>query len=520
MRPQFERRIGQLGMALELQGVRPEDKAIEIYSGIYIGSTEPLSAAAEPNINPASVSEWNSILNFLFQTEPPPEETPETEHPEAAEPSARNIATTETMPLWINTVPPCPLPPLPTSATMPYPVPSGTHSPEYSPREISSEETVGDEPLQLTDRIPEPSALSTLPETNWTLSPSATTIIRQSKPEKPTPAFGSPARQSNSGETSLSVVRFGPVLTPPRGLWPREPAAIEATFRIDSGTAASDAGAALLPESNSTSAVIDASDPVTRESWPQGKQGASVFMRHQPNRDSPPQVELRGHDGDSAGQGSKSANEPMEHAPSDFQLNPTEREPFPVLGGVLHESGRIARMPPNLTSPQSAQETIAVIADELGASRRSGAIQLDLLVSSEDIGGPISNKDGAIRLHLQQRGDEVLMKVLGGGQQLALRAEPEWDSLVERLKLHGLEPTGRSFAVESSRRDGEAIPVHNDGQTTTDTGSNSQDEAKRFGQEQQQQHQQRQPRYRYPARSSRRPSAFSLDGEPTGEQST
>ena len=96
-------------------------------------------------------------------------------------------------------------------------------------------------------------------------------------------------------------------------------------------------------------------------------------------------------------------------------------------------------MPPNLTSPQSAQETIAVTAYDLGASRRSGAIQLDLLVSSEDIGGPISNKDGAIRLHLQQRGDEVLMKVLGGGQQLALRAEPEWDSLVERRKLHGRE---------------------------------------------------------------------------------
>jgi hypothetical protein len=88
-------------------------------------------------------------------------------------------------------------------------------------------------------------------------------------------------------------------------------------------------------------------------------------MRHQPNRDSPLQVELRGHDADSAGQGSKSANEPMEHAPSDFQLNPTEREPFPVLGGVLHESGRVGRMQPNLTSPQPAQETIAVIADDI-----------------------------------------------------------------------------------------------------------------------------------------------------------
>lgn len=507
-------------MALELQGTRQEDKAIEIYSGMYTGSTEPLSALAEPNINPASVSEWNSILNFLFQSEPPPEDTPEVEDPETMEPSARNIAATETMPLWINLIAPCPMPSMPTSATTPKPETTGDQSPEASCQEISSEETVGDEPIYPTEHFPAPSAPPTYPETNWTLSPSATTMIKQPEPENPTPAFRSAVRQSHPGETNLSVVGWGPVLAPPRALWPREPAAIEATFRIDSDTVASDAGVALLTESNSTSAVIDASGPLSRESWPQSKQGATALMRHLPNRDIPLQVEPRGEDGESASQGNKSASEAMERAQPDFQLNPTQREAVPVIGSVLNESGRTLRMQPNVPSPQPAPEATPVIAEELGASRRNGPIHLELLVSSEDIGGPLSGEDGKIRLHLQQRGDEVLMKILGGDPKLALRAEPEWDGLVERLKLHGLEPTAKAFAVESSKRDGEAIPAHGEGQTNTGNASNSQDEARRFSQEQQQQHQQRQQRNRYPARSFRRLSAFSLDGETTAEQST
>jgi hypothetical protein len=116
------------------------------------------------------------------------------------------------------------------------------------------------------------------------------------------------------------------------------------------------------------------------------------------------------------------------------------------------------------------------------------------------------------------------MKVLGGGQHLALRAEPEWDSLVERLRLHGLEPTARAFAMESSKRDVNVIPTHGDGQSAHDTASNSQDEARRFSQQQQQQqqqqHQQKQPRHRNPAGSSRRLTVFSPDSETSGHQLT
>ncbi|MFN7650788.1 MAG: hypothetical protein ACK5UT_25135 [Acidobacteriota bacterium] len=488
-----------------------------MYSVMSVGSNTQLAGATEPTNKPDAVSEWNSILNFLFQIEAPAEEEPESAGTEPAESGGDSTAATETSTLWTGL--------MLSGATLPLSTIATAHKPQIevdtslkSPaRGTNQEDYPVDAQFHPSDHFADSLGLAPLQGTNGPPQTNPTTTAAQVLPPKMTPPISASARQSNVSDTGSRPAGPGPTIASPPSLWTGKPATIDAAFRLDQ--IASCGGITLPKHLYASVSRDDVADILGVGSLPPAKHGTSFVLGHQPNQDASWQSEPKSHEDGSAGKGSKSPYEAAEVARSDVQQNPTDHGLFPAIVGGPNEPTRATQLEQQSSPSQRTQEVTAPTSVDVGQDKRGGPIHIELRLSPEDFGAPITGKETEVRLHLQQRGEEVLMKVFGGGEQLALRAEPEWDSLLKRLKLHGLEPTARAFSIDSSKGDGEAIAPPRGGQPTSDSASNPNDDTGQFSRNQERHHQQRQPRQRQPAGVSRRNSTFSLEGQQTGSQS-
>lgn len=505
-------------MALELQYQRWEYKAIEMYSVMSVGFDTPLAGATEPTPNPAAVSEWNSILNLLFQIDAPAEEEPESTGAEYAESSGGSTTATEISPLWTSLILSGTAILLPTIATAPKPQIEVDSSFEFSIRGTDQEDYPVDVQFNPSDNLADTLGLATLQATNGPPLANPTTTAGQALLPKSTQPIGDSAYQSNGSDTGRRLADPGPTIATPPSAWTAKPATIDAAFRLDQ--VASYGGDTLPTHPFASFSRNDVADVHGVESLPPAKQGISLILGHQPDLDASLQSEPKSYEDGTNGKGSKSAYEASEVARSNDPLNPADQRPFPAIVGGPNEPIRTTQLEQQISPSQRTQGVTAPICVDLGRDKRGGPIHIELRVSPEDFGAPITGKEAEVRLHLQQRGEEVLMKVFGGGEQLALRAELEWESLLKRLKLHGLEPTTRAFSIDASKRDGEAIAPPRGGQPTSDSAATLHDEPGQFSQNQERHHQQRQPRQRNPAGMARRNSTFSLEGQQTSSQSS
>ena len=130
---------------------------------------------------------------------------------------------------------------------------------------------------------------------------------------------------------------------------------------------------------------------------------------------------------------------------------------FPVGNRHSQESG--TRSIENRSSPVSfATEVDGAMADP-GEATRSSPVNLDLRISHGDLGLPNDSGAGGVRLQLRQRGDEIQMRLHGTGEGLASLAQSEWAGLTERLRPQGIEAEKVHFAAIHTSPEPEARPL-------------------------------------------------------------
>jgi hypothetical protein len=502
---------------------------IEQTLGSSPGPTEMIGPAITQTGKEPAVSEWTSILNFLFQIEAPLK--PETDSIVAEESQPQNgliAAATDLSILWASFLPQSPAPHSPAD-------PSGEADKlsETVGAKISTIISPVDEGSEVREQPSEDTPLFEMSGSEWTVLPEPILAPYQDRPAALPPteeASPEPVVLQESG-------RYRPAQSPERGplpAWSKQPTPVEAVFRLhgpnaaetgdapaasnviaEGSTAAKPQPAVDTPAANSEPQDTDSRDTDLLEPKPQENSG--LRQRRVASDDSLPSgFEEKGRQGASSESGRDAKDDRAGAAPSH------ELATFPEQGPLylLHSSygaRKLNREIEVLTHSKPLHDASRTDAMILNPEKRLSPLQLELRVSSEDFGTPSTKNGSEVRLQLLQRGDEVFMKIHGGDERFAIRADAEWERLIERLKPHGLEPITKAIPTDPGRREGELSTAPATAQTEQDSASSPQDEQRRFGNEQQQ-HQQRQQRQRSLDRFRKNASAFSMERDLNGPQ--
>ena len=471
----------------------------------------------------AAGSEWTSILNILFQIEEPIEsETDSTVTVDPQPQSGRIPEATDMTILWTSL-----LPQSPTPHSTAYPPDEAVKLGESGGAESSLTMSTVETEKEFREQPPEDSHLFELSGSEWSVLPDPMLAPYQDKPAIISPveeASSEPVLRQESSRNRPSQSKD----TPPLPACSREPASVEAVFRLQTPNV-EEVGKDPAP-----SKIVDEDLTATRP-HPDGVDSAATSEPREINllelepqqsnglperrtnrNDSLPIVSKdQGSQGDSSRNGRDTNEERGALEPSRELETFSQQAPLHLLNPldgakkVTRETGILA-----LANPmQGASQTATVI---LNPEKRVSPLQLELRVSSEDFGIQ-TNQGGEVRLQLLQRGDEVFMKIHGGGDRLAMRADAEWERLIERLKPHGLEPIAQAIPNESARREGESSTAHITPQTAHDSTSDPNEEQRRFGNEQQQ-NQQRQQRQRSLEKLRKTGSEFSIERDTNSPQ--
>ena len=168
---------------------------------------------------------------------------------------------------------------------------------------------------------------------------------------------------------------------------------------------------------------------------------------------------------------------------------------FPVGHRHSQESG--TRSIENRSAPVSfATEVDAAMAGP-GEATRSSPVNLDLRISQGDLGLPNDSGAGEVRLQLRQRGEEIQMRLQGTGEGLASRAQSEWAGLTERLRPQGIEAEKVRFAAIHTSPEPEIRPLQSieamqgEGSGNTNADGQRRQHERDQRQEQQRNHQER-----------------------------
>jgi hypothetical protein len=475
-------------------------------------SAGPPEATPPPQVQPTSellVSEWTSILSFLFQIEQPEETAPEPSVNSDSPVVSGAPVSLDRMFFWAGLqtyVPPVlieePIAPNKLNGIEPG-VPLG----EAEDEEVSGQLAGDGDGFELT-------------ACEWTIVPTSV---------QPTPQPAVLPITISEGDLSDHPVSADPVPTlrdaasapPPRDPTLRGPVAVEAVFQVQPATSETP------PRYTSNLSRRDDTLPTAA---PRLWNGETLKLEgEQAEEFVVPQHGL----------GHSSAKEPSDENQRGSQdetggesppENRDSAEPRATMPGSDH--GLLAIPVPAHTRAARAEDNTEVIPqeqfrqsieDSLNISspeRRAAPLQFQLRISPDDFGAPNRENAGEVRLNLFQRGDEILMKIQGGGEPLAMRAQSEWEGLVERLKPHGVEATSSAFSSEQARREGEPVRTSMPEEAVPDAAANQGEEQRRFGQDQQQQHHQRQQRQRQLTQVGANALTFSLDGGPPSPQGT
>ena len=502
---------------------------IEQTLGSSPGPTEMIAPAITQTGKEAAVSEWTSILNFLFQIEAPLK--PETDSIVAEDSQPQNdriAAATDLTILWA-----CFLPQSPTPHSPAEPSGEADELSETVGAKISTMISPVDEGREVREQPSEDTHLFEMSASEWTVLPEPILAPYQDRP-----AAMPPAEDACPGPVVLQESgRYRPAQSPDRGplpAWSKQPTPVEAVFRlhganaaetgeappasnviVEGSTAANPQPAVDKPAAKSETHDTDFRDIALLEPEPQEKSG--LRERRVASDDSMPiEFEDKGRQGASAENGRDTKDERAWTAPSHELATFSEQGPL----HLLHSSNgarKLTRETEVLAHSKPLHEASRTAAMILNPEKRISPLQLDLRFSSEDFGTPSTKNGSEVRLQLLQRGDEVFMKIHGGDERFAIRADAEWERLIERLKPHGLEPITKAIPIELGRREGELSTAPTNAQTGQDSASSPQDEQRSFGNEQQQ-NQQRQQRQRSLERFRKNASEFSIERDLNGPQ--
>jgi hypothetical protein len=474
---------------------------IDLSLASFVNPQETAAPAKGQPIGQGAVSEWTSILGFLFQIDQPMEGDVEPAINPASQPPRADVEPTEAARFWAGFL--------------------AHQSTTLVQQMVVAEPVVatGEAILpEMAEPTPESDDGLELSSSDWTILatpiplPQQPTIAIDSPPDQPAPE---PRPPTLSAPASSPHIPEGPA--PAQAM--AAPPAVEAVFRLQPPPP--EAPPPQMPNPAPSPAIppnplLETRDSVMAEPESPSPAPSAAAKPLPVNSES---AETR--DGDRHGASSDSGRE----APTEHQNNASSKEQpgfgdrhTPALPNQNQPAIRWSNTGTEALSPEQVQQSIQESTNFSIPDKRTAPLQFQLRVSPEDFGSPSTGSQNEVRLNLLQRGEDVLMKIQGGGEPLAIRAESEWEGLVERLKPHGLEAASRAFAPEFGRREGEppAPPVQE--RTMSDSAANPGEEHKRFGQEQQQQHQQRQQRQRFAAKSAANAKPFSLDYIPLGPQ--
>lgn len=480
---------------------------IELSFASSAGPPETTTASRAQRVDETAVSEWTSILGFLFQIEQPAEESPEPPVDSDPQSFTGTFVPTDGNQFWAAF-----LAKVPTIISGEAPVPSGsTETESFVLGGITDDTAIPEQNHEEGDGF----ELSTC---DWTIlsSPMPVPLLHAS------PLSGSSGAVSfdDNAPTTLeqppqSHVPQGPN---PAGL-PEGPTTVEAVFQMQNP--ASEPAKRNVPNPGTregTWAAIGPEQPEGQQMEP-GQQRTKAFgdPKQGRNRSLSVETEDQGRHGAPGGDGGDSPPRQEESAPPTEQMNLADRG---LLSVPSHSYVRAnaSREAEGAFSPETLRQAIDESMNISIPDKRASPLQFHLRISPDDFGTPNTGSGSDVRLNLIQRGDEILIKIQGGGEPLAIRAQSEWEGLVERLKPHGLEATSRALSGEFGRREGEPWTPSVPEQAMPDSAAHPGEEQRRFGQEQQQQHQQRQQRQRFSTRFGGDKTPFSLDYNPSNQQ--
>lgn len=467
-----------------------------------ISSVEPLEAATTARVvrtDESMVSDWISILNCLFQIDQPAggETEPDGEQEPHLAPGTSTSA--DATFFWI------------------HPHTSGKLALSDEPGRSTETDEIrlvpnpaGGEEVERDSPPPEPVEGHDLTGDDWTILPSPI-ALPQPDPTVPVnsvaPHPDVPARPVLSTETSQ--VPFTDAL--PRVRPQDDQASVEAAFRLSPAMQ-------RPPETNPPNAT----DPPTfkLENTAQtsaepaeGKIGDTGMARPQQLNSRDPGAGSQDPQSNSDAQRDVPEAEPETGASPRDAIAFIEKSPF-VIPSQPSATSELRQSASRIDTPVAAPASLDGSAYLLAPDKRPSPLNLQLKITPDDLGIPGTGSQAEVRLNLLQRGDELLMKIQGGGEPVVARAEAEWGNLVERLKPHGIEATSRHFPSEFGRRDDEPRTPIAPEQATPDSGTR-QEEGQQRSQQEQHDRQQRQLRQRFSERVAARQSPFSLDHNTT-----
>ncbi len=477
----------------------------------------------------AAVSEWNSILNFLFQIEAALK--PKTDATVAEESQPKNgpiVAATDLSILWASFLPHSPTPHSPAEPTG-----EADKLGETLGAKMSKAISPLDEERAAREQPSEDTPLLKMSGSEWIVLPEPVLAPYQDRP-----AAMPPAEEASPKPVVLQESRrYRPAQSPervPSPAWSKQPTAVEAIFRLQGPNAAeigqAPAASNVIAEGTTAAKSQPAVDKPAANAEPQDTdfrdsdllepeipENSGLRDRRAASDDSLPiGLEDKGRQDTSSESGRDTKDDRTGTAPSHELATFSEQGSF----HLLHSSNgarKLNRETEVLTNSQPLHEVSRTAAMILNPEKRLSPLQLELRVSSEDFGIPSTKSGSEVRLQLLQRGDEVFLKLHGGDERLAIRADTEWEHLIERLRSHGLEPITKATPTELGRREEELSTTPATAQTEQDSASSPQEEQRRFGNEQQQ-HQHRQQRQRSLDRFRKQASEFSIERDLKGPQ--
>jgi hypothetical protein len=221
---------------------------------------------------------------------------------------------------------------------------------------------------------------------------------------------------------------------------------------------------------------------------------------------SPRPVQLRsedqGEDGDpESGAESDSQQNHSSRAPQ-FQTETEFTGPNRVIdSGPMHVSRLMEPRANGAITHRAESSTLSAEIENAMITQREPTgqtpVHLDLRITEADLGISSTGVPSEVRLQLRQRGEDVLMKVQGSGEDLGLRAQTEWTNLTNRLRPEGLEAERVLFAPVQAGVDREVTrpsqiaSTPGEGSRANDEGRQPRDQANEQRQQQQRQQHQR-----------------------------
>lgn len=475
---------------------------IELSPASSAGPPEATAPAKAPRTNEPAVSEWTSILGFMFQIEQPVEGESDASVNSDIQTSSNIFSSPEGAHFWAGFL---------AHASV---VVSGETA---ETTESSEAETVASTGDVHGNKIEE-QTLATgegleLSAADWTILSTAIPMPQQYAPpvasNSSTVAPEHAAAASPSSSSQTQIAEGAPVAHMPSG-----PVDVEAVFQLQMTAPVStnldtshqlpmeETMATLEPEFSSGQATMPEQRALEGPGdHPDGRANSSNSESDHPGRDDDP----RGNGGDPAPENQHSATTREQPFFAERGHTSIPNNSHTLLNGSQSTAESI--------SPKEFRQSIEESLNSAISEKRASPLQFQLRISPDDFGTQTVGNGGEVRLNLLQRGDEILMKIQGGGEPLVVRAESEWEGLVERLKPHGLEAASTTFSREGGRRDSEPWTPSLPEQAMPDSAANPGDEQRRFNQEQQQ-HQQRKQRQRFSTKSGPDTTPFLLDYRP------